>query len=293
MQHVRATEQQLRQIIREIILEGRADFEQATQDIEYAADFEDPLFHRPKMRKYIEPARKVKQAWAMAVDKIEPDEYVEGEKPAKLSRARQWIQSLHKVTWMPYRGDVLANLIKFLDDTDRRGEIACALTVPGRPMEMIAGWSWLGVEVDGWVTLAAENMNALLTGYIGQVPRYQHYRYEHSGVPRRPTVFNPELGSKYIFGPEDEVKLLAPEDREGDSEALVANWTPKRIVIDYDTATGYLLDGEYQNPGSTIGPFLDLMKHKIKLPIVDRIGMPIDLKKMEADARYMLDPNNV
>ena len=53
-----------------------------------------------------------------------------------------------------------------------------------------------------------------------------------------------------------------------------------------------MLDGEYQNPGSTIDPFFDVMKHKIKLPIVDRMGNPIDLEKMEADARYMLDPNN-
>ena len=284
------SESKLRKFIQEIILEGRADFEQATQDIEYTADFNDPLFHRPKMRQYIEPARKVKQAWAMAVDKIEPDEYIEGEKPAKLSRARRWIQSLHKVSWMPYSGNVLSHLIKFLDDTDRRGEIACALTVPGRPIEMLGGWGWLGVEVDGWVTLAAEDMSALLTGYIGEVPRYQHHRYQHSGVPRRPTMFNPELGSKYIFGPEDEGKLLSPE---GGPEGIVANWTPKRIVIDYNTATGYLMDAEYQDPGSTISPFFYTMKHEIKLPIVDTKGNPIDLIKMEADARYMLDPNNV
>ena len=287
---MRVTEGQLRKIIQEIILESRADFEQATQDINYVSDFNDPLFHRPKMRQYIEPARNVKQAWAMAVDKIEPDEYVEGERPARLSRARRWIQSLHKVSWMPYNGDVLAHLIKFLDDTDRRGEIACALTVPGRAMEMLGGWGWLGVEVDGWVTLAAEDMSALLTGYIGEVPRYQHYRYEHSGVPRRPTIFNPELGSKYIFGPEDEGKLLSPE---GGPEGIVANWTPKRIVIDYNTATGYLMDAEYQDPGSTISPFFYTMKHEIRLPIVDTKGNPIDLEKMEADARYMLDPNNV
>lgn len=102
-------------------------------------------------------------------------------------------------------------------------------------------------------------------------------------------MFNPELGSKYIFGPEDEGMLLTSE---GGPEGIVANWTPKRIVIDYNAATADLMHDEYQNPGSTIGPFFDAMKHKIKLPIVDRMGNPIDLAKMEADARYMLDPNN-
>lgn len=44
-------ELKLRKFIQEIILEGRADFEQATQDIEYTADFNNPLFHRPLLRR--------------------------------------------------------------------------------------------------------------------------------------------------------------------------------------------------------------------------------------------------
>ena len=283
------TEAQLRKIIREIILEGRADFEQSTQDIKYTSNFDDPLFVHPDSKKHIEPARNVKQAWAMAVDKIEPDEYEPGKRPPKISRARRWIQDLHKVTWMPYEGDILSHLYKFLNDTDRRGEIACSLTVPGHEMERAPRWSWLGVEVGGWVTLAAESMDAILTGYIGRVPHWQHQRFSSSGSPRKPTQFNPELGKKYIFGPEDETKLIEQWDA---SEGLVANWTPKRIVIDYNSATGDLMHDEYQNPGSTIGPFFYAMQHKIKIPIVDRMGNPIDLKKMEADARYMLDPKN-
>ena len=283
---MRITETQLRKIIREIILEGRSDFERATQDIKYTSDFDDPLFVNPDSKKYVEPARNVKQAWAMAVDKIEEDEYVAGERPPKISRARRWIQDLHKITWMPYEGDILGHLYKFLNDTDRRGEIACSLTVPGQELERAPRWSWLGVEVDGWVTLAAESMDALLTGYIGRAPHWQHTKFSNSGSPRKPTQFNPELGTKYIFGPEDAPKLIEPMDYA--SEALVANWVPKRIVIDYNAATGDLMHDEYQNPGSTIGPFFYAMQHKIKLPVVDRMGNPIDFNKMEDDARYML-----
>ena len=284
------TEGALRRIIQEILLEGRADFERATSNIRYSSDLDDPLFVEPESKKNIEPARNVKQAWAMAVDKIEEDEYVPGEPPPKISRARRWIQDLHKVTWMPYKGDILGHLYKFLNDTDRRGEIACVISVPGNRMERAGGWSWLGVEVSGRVTLAAEDMNALMTGHIGRLPQWQHALYASSGSPRRPTQFNALLGTKYILGPEDEAKLINSLES---SEALVSNWTPKRIVIDYNNATGDLMSDEYQNPGSTIGPFFYAMKNEMKLPIVDTMGNPIDLDKMEADARYMLDPNNV
>jgi len=281
---MKLTEQHLRLLIRGI-LEARSDFEQGTQGINYFSDFNDPLFVRPESRKNIEPAKQVKRAWAVAVDVIEDDEYVEGQPAPRLSKARLWIQSLHKITWMPREGDVLEHLYKFLNDTDRRGEIACSLTVPGQELERPPGWGWLGVEVEGWVTLAAESMNALMTGYFRDVPHWQHNRFTSSGSPRRPTRFNAQLGSKYIVGPEDAPKLLEPMDA---SEALVANWVPKRIVIDYNAATGDLMDNEYQNPGSTIGPFFYAMQHKIKLPVVDRMGNPIDLKQMEDDASYML-----
>ena len=271
----------LRQLIR-VILEGRADFERATRDINYFSDFDDPLFADPASKKNIEPARNVKQAWAMAVDKIEEDEYEEGKPPPRISRARQWMQSLHKVTWMPYEGDILSHLYKFLDDTDRRGEIACALTVPGHEVERTGGWSWLGVEVDGWVTLAAEDMGSLMTGYISRVPRHQHQRFASSGTPRKPTRFNPQLGSRYIIGPEDAPKLIEPE---GSTEALVANWTPKRIVINTAAAAGDLRAEEYHSGGGVIGPFIYAMQHKIKLPIVDTMGNPVDLMKLEDEAR--------
>jgi hypothetical protein len=272
----------IREYIREIIIEARSDFEQGTQGINYFSDFNDPLFVSPESRKNIEPAKQVKRAWAVAVDVIEDDEYVEGQPAPKLSKARLWIQSLHKVTWMAYSGDVLTHLYKFLNDTDRRGEIACSISVPGHEMTRTGGWSWLGVEVDGWVTLAAEDMNALMTGYFRDVPHWQHNRFTSSGSPRRPTRFNAQLGSKYIVGPEDAPKLIEPIES---SEALVANWAPKRIVIDTAAAARDLRAEEYHSNGGVIGPFIYAMQYKIKLPIVDTMGNPVDLRKLEDAAR--------
>jgi hypothetical protein len=279
---MKITEARLRQIIQEILLEGRADFEQGTQDIKYFSDFDDPLFANPESKKNIEPARNVKKAWSMAVDKIEADEYEEGKEPPRISRARQWIQSLHKVTWMSYDGDILTHLYKFLNDTDRRGEISCALTIPGQEMERTGGWSWLGVEVDGWVTLAAEDMNAMMTGYFRDVPHWQHRRFASSGTPRKPTRYNIELGKKYIIGPEDASKINEPD---GSTEALVANWTPKRIIIDVKAAADDLRFEERSAGGGVIGPFIYALQHKIKLPIADTMGNPVDLRKLEDDAR--------
>ena len=121
-----------------------------------------------------------------------------------------------------------------------------------------------------------------MTGYIGRVPQWQHQRFASSGSPRKPTRFNSQLGSRYILGPEDAPKLIEPE---GSTEALVANWTPKRIIINTAAAAGDLRAEEYHGGGSVIGPFIYAMQHKIKLPIVDTMGNPVDLMKLEDAAR--------
>jgi hypothetical protein len=276
------SEQHLRLLIRGI-LEGRSDFNRATQDINYYSDFEDPLFVKPDSKKNIDPARRVKQAWAMAVDMIEEDEYVEGEPPPRISRARRWIQSLRKSTWMEYDSRMVANLERLLMRTDRRGELACGITLPDRPMEGPGGWGWLGLEVDGWVTLAADDMGSLMTGYFSQVPPEHFERFAHSGTPRRPTRFNTSLRHSYILGPEDAGKLIDAYDSQ---EALVANWSPKNIVVDVPRAINDLRLDEQFEGGDPIGDFVHAMKNKFgSMPKVDTMGNPLDLQRFEEMSR--------
>ena len=274
----------IRQLIREmLLLEARQDFDRATQDIKYYSDFEDPLFVSPYSKKNIDPARKVKQSWAMAVDMIEADEYVEGEPPPKISRARRWMQSLNKSTWMSYDSKMVENLERLLMRTDRRGDLSCSIALPNQPMESPGTWGWLGLEVEGWVTLAADEMSTLMTGYIGQEPPEHFDRFANSGAPRKPTRFNTSLRHSYIFGPEDAGKLINPE---GSPEALVANWSPKRIVIDVRRAINDLrLDAQFSS-GDPIGSFVRDMNDKFSsLPKVDTTGKPVDLIKFEETAR--------
>ena len=282
---MRITEARLRRIIRDELLEGRADFERATQDIKYSSDFEDPLFASPESKKNIEPARKVKQAWSAAVDMHEPDET----ERRKASRARRWLQGLTKVTWMSYEGNILEHLKKFLHNTDRRGDISVALSLPGKPVERHAHWGWLGVEVDGRVTLAAGDMQSLMTGFIGGVPPEQHEKFRSSGTPRKPTVFNQRLGRDYIFGPEDAGKLEMgiDEDRVNRPEGLVANWKPKKIVIDTRGALSDLVGEEIISGVNIINPFFEEMRKLSSrgMPIVDTDGDPIDLDSLESKVR--------
>lgn len=272
----------IREYIR-LILEGRRDFERATRDINYSSDFEDPLFVMPHSKQHIDPARRVKQAWAMAVDKIEEDEYVEGEPPPRISRARRWIQSLRKSTWMEYDSRMVENLERLLMRTDRRGDLACGITLPDRPMEGPGGWGWLGLEVDGWVTLAADDMGTLMTGYFSQVPPEHFDRFTSSGSPRKPTQFRPALSHSYILGPDDAGKLFEPYSSP---EALVANWSPKNIVVDVRRAINDLRLDEQFEGGDPIGVFVHAMKNKFgSMPKVDTMGNPLDLQRFEELAR--------
>jgi hypothetical protein len=95
---MKLTEQHLRLLIRGI-LEGRRDFEQATADINYYSDFEDPLFVNPDSKKNIDPARRVKQAWAMAVDM---SDQASGSSWAERPGGRwSWIVEERQVGWRP------------------------------------------------------------------------------------------------------------------------------------------------------------------------------------------------
>lgn len=282
LRKVTSSEQHLRLLIRSI-LEGRADFERATQDVNFSSDFEDPLFVMPHSKQHIDPARRVKQAWAMAVDKIEKNEYVEGGAPPKISKARKWIQSLTKSTWMAYDSRMVENLERLLMRTDRRGDLACSITLPKRPMESPGTWGWLGLEVDGWVTLAADDMGTLMTGYLGSLPPEQFNRFIHSGTPRKPTQYRPTLSHSYILGSDDEGKLIEPYSSP---EALVANWSPKNIVVDVSRAINDLRLDEQFEGGDPIGAFVHAMKNKFgSMPKVDTMGNPLDLSKFEELAR--------
>jgi hypothetical protein len=174
---------------------------------------------------------------------------------------------------------MVENLERLLMRTDRRGDLACGITLPDREMEGPGSWGWLGLEVDGWVTLAADDMGTLMTGYLGSVPPEQFDRFSNSGSPRKPTQFRPALSHSYILGPEDAGKLI---DTYESPEALVANWTPKCIVIDVPRAINDLRLDEQFEGGDPIGFFVHAMKNKFgSMPKVDTMGNPLDLQRFE------------
>ena len=81
----------------------------------------------------------------------------------------------------------------------------------------------------------------------------------------------------------DEGKLIEPYSRP---EALVANWSPKNIVVDVNRAINDLRLDEQFEGGDPIGAFVHAMKNKFgSMPKVDTMGNPLDLQRFEELAR--------
>jgi hypothetical protein len=126
-------------------------------------------------------------------------------------------------------------------------------------------------------------MESLMTGYFSQVPPEHFERFVNSGTPRKPTQYRPALSHNYIFGPDDEGKLIEPYSSP---EALVANWSPKNIVVDVNRAINDLRLDEQFEGGDPIGAFVHAMKNKFgSMPKVDTMGNPLDLQRFEELAR--------
>lgn len=247
----------IRRLIREMLIqEGRAEFHDDVKDIKYDLPFGDPLFQRPESKPLKKTARDIKRSWNRNVGKKgDPD--------------RDWIQSLTKVHWIYGFEHNLTQKIGKALSSDRRGEVSATLYEPGKPVELLKDWGNLGLQIDGWVSLAAKDMDVLLSGYIGDaVPNDPKAK-----KPRYPTRFGSRTPGAYVMGPKD--YLFGPYS-SGRNEAFVGNWKPVRWIIGpgfYNQINGWDNTPETQS-----------IIEKIKstgLPTVKLDGKPIKLELNE------------
>lgn len=85
-------------------------------------------------------------------------------------------------------------------------------------------WGKVGVLVQGRVTLAANRMNTILSGYFKDESGTLQTKYSTSGVPRRPLKFL--VDSDYVLDRESFKPELSHQN-----EFIVDNWKKMGIII--------------------------------------------------------------
>jgi hypothetical protein len=189
----------IRKVIRGVLLEDLRGFLDDTQDIEYNASGHD-IYFIGQDKPLKGAARAVKQAWAKNADQ-------EG--------LQQVVDLVH---WF---ADPVKDGPRLLE-LGRNNEIS-AIMHP-KTEELAISWGSVGMLVNGWITLAANNMNDLMTGYGGKTRAKDAAAYASSGLRKRPGHFYARFAKSYVLGPED-------LDDYDSNEAVVANWTPIAWVL--------------------------------------------------------------
>jgi len=193
----------IRALIREMLLEDLEGFVNRTKDISYYSSIDLPTFDEPHQKNHRSMAKAVKRAWALEAD-------------------HEFMKSLIKVHW----GD-RKSLEKFLQ-ISRRNEISTSAYLPGAIVRSF--WGSIGVVIEGRVTLAANDMNIISSGYFGELSSEIQKKYASSGIPKRATIFrgNDRLGAKDSFILDRNSYAPTKSSR---NEFIVDNWKPVGFVV--------------------------------------------------------------
>lgn len=211
-------------LIREFLAEDRQGFKSRTSNINYnrvyASSFidqesepdywiNDPFFDTsPSWLK--KGAKDVKRAWNAEAD-------------------HEFMKSLVKVHWVKP-----ADIGRFLS-MSRKNEVSAMAYLPGKKIfTRMSGWGPIGIVIQGRTTLAANDMDAVVSGYHKHVKPLNFAKYASSGLPKRPNIFlsDPaggfdETADYYILG-----KETFDENMHGSNELIVDNWSPTGIIIE-------------------------------------------------------------
>ena len=167
--------------------------------------------------------RKLKQAFAANAD-------------------REYLDSLEYVHWTNNRQKayrMLAPGIVSGQAPNPRDELSAAAYLPGQKPGQHPGFGKYGIVLDGYVTLLANDMNSLQTGYSLNYKKADPQRTASSGA------------NKGIAVADDESVVLSAEDWDPNdflgNEALIDNWEITGIIVpdeEYDKFVN-LLDKVY------------------------------------------------
>lgn len=130
----------------------------------------------------------------------------------------EFFKSLTKIHWI--------GTVKQLEDilvASRKDEISTMGYLPGQEIQTL--WGSFGLQVQGHVTFASNDMNALFTGYYGGISQQTKERQKSSGTSRRPGMFSSDAYKTYIL----DSGSFKPNS-SWNNELVVDNWKPVAIV---------------------------------------------------------------
>lgn len=184
----------LESFIKRILVEDMEGFLADTRDL-YFSEYSDEDIVK-------NGGKNLKRIWAKHVD-------------------RNFIQSLVKIHWFR---DPTASRFQSLIQKDGKDEISATayLFEPGSIMR--SGWGRSGVILDGYVTLAANDMDVIYSGFSDNMKRDP--RQTGSGMPKRAQAFKLGLGKEYILD-----RGTFDSEKAGHNEVLVDNWKVVGLVI--------------------------------------------------------------
>ena len=250
-----------------MILEGLAGFIDRTKDIEYSSSIDDPTFDAEWQKGLTNKsmAKDVKRAWAAEAD-------------------HELMRSLIKVHWINdhtmknWEGD----FEKFIN-LSGKNEVSTMGYLPDSK-NVSGNWGHIGILIQGRVTLAANNMDDIASGYFKDGFEKVAAKYASSGVPRRPTTFMSKSyqgNKKYIL---DAESFNPRSTRE--NELIVDNWKVMGIVIGRPSAQ--FLDDVYSTVRYKFKndwPKYANLILKYNLPIYDSTMTQIDRSEIEEALR--------
>ena len=227
----------LHQFISEILTEDLEGFLKDTDGVMYMAG-SSRIVDLDKTSK--DKAKLVKRAWQQNAD-------------------HAFMKSLKKVHWI-WAGSSLTVRCRWFLNNPGKDEIATSAYLPGTPM--FSTWGSLGVLVDGTTTLAANDMDSIVSGYSSDFSPEDMDKFKSSGVPKRAGVFNTPMRPSSTFVLDRE--SFKP-DPYVENEFIVDNWVPKALVLGKNL--------RYEDPKQVERVIEMAQQHG--LPIVDENGQKV------------------
>jgi len=242
----------IRQLIREILLE---DFESWKEAMKTGPAYIDIQTSDMPNKDRARQPREVKRTWNQHAD-------------------HSFFDSLIKVHWLSeyligLRLKDPVKMIKSIVGTSGKDEISTMGYLANTMVK--SGWGEYGVIISGRVTLAANDMDDLMTGEHPGSYAPARKKWKSSGLPRRPSSFQPYMASNYILDSDS-----FDEYEQDHNELVVDNWKATGFVVPYE------INRAHSDLTARDRQILKAMK-TIGLPIYDNKMAPVDLNIVLGD----------
>ena len=205
----------LQRLISEVLQEDYQGFQQQVNDMPpWKHSLYDPTFdseYRPggDRKFHKSQAKKIKRIFAAEAD-------------------HAFFAGLNKVHWINNSTYPSRRILRMMSSKGN-DEVSTAAYRPGEPM--VSGWGNVGVLLQGRTTLAANDMNSLVTGYAEDAAIYSKDKYQNSGLPRRPTRAGQRYFKDYILDADSFFGSGSSPDRS--NEIVLDNWKILGIIIQH------------------------------------------------------------